>query len=993
MLNRSKFLGFLVFSGIAFSQRLTAPRQSAFFEQATDSSTYTAESRDLSVILKASEIRFTLAKQQSLTMHLEGITRLPAPQAFQPLPGNIHRLVGEQSQWRKNLQRFQGVEYRNVYPGINLVFQGKNDKLEYDFVVAPGADPSRIRVRWIGASSLRLTENNGLLVTTKSQGELKWGAPVLYQDVDGTRHVVSGGFRIDGKDRASFLVGEYDHARELVIDPTVTFSTYIGGSLYDIGRAVATDAANNVYVAGSTKSTDLAVSKTAFQAGYAGGTFNVASGDAFVAKYTSSGTLVYLTYLGGAKDDIATAIAVDAAGNAYVTGYTNSTDFPVTSGAYQKKFAGSGGNFYSALGDAFITKLSPDGSSTVYSTYLGGGADDIAFGIALDSAGNAYVTGTTLSNSFPITAGAFQTNSNGSGGQEIFPRFGAAALIAGDVFVTKLDSAGAKIIYSTFLGGHGDDCALTIAVDSAGEAYVAGYTLSSDFPVTAGAAQTTNRGREDQNEFFNFGDAFVAKFDANGANLIFSTYLGGAGDDQISAIALDAAGNVYATGSTTSMNFPITPGVFQKTYGGPTSLPFTVDQLFGDAFMTKLSPAGALLLSTYIGGAGDEVGYGIAVDGSGNILVAGNSSSPNFAVTSDAAQSRFAGPASSSNGNVQGDGFLAVFNPGASSETYSTFYGGTLDDAFLGMALSPTGTAYMVGATASTNFPLLRPAQAARGGPSAGGVSRADMVLTGISGFSPSSTAGTLPVITSIVSATGETATIAQNTWIEIKGVNLVPATTPAAGVIWSSAPEFQQGQMPTQLGGVSATVNGKSAFIYYFCSSKTNTACASDQVNVLTPFDSTTGTVQVQLTSVNGTASFAIQLQPVAPGFFQFGSGPYVAAVHLDGSLVAPTGLYPTLASSPVKPNELILVFANGFGQTTPAIVNGSSTPTGVLATKPLITIAGVPAVVQYAGIVSPGLYQFNIVVPAVADGDDFITATYNGATTQTGAKITVKQ
>jgi uncharacterized protein (TIGR03437 family) len=988
----SAWVIFLASASIALSEGRLSLNGQTFFEQTRDDRpSFVARSRDVSVALQAGTIEFGVSGTEKLKMRLTH-GRLPEPEGVSLLPGRVNHLVGPESAWRKNDLRFSSVRYRNVYHGVDLVFHGSQNKLEYDFIVAPGADPSAISVRWEGAEHLSLGVNGELQIARRG-ANMEWHAPVLYQETaDGERRPVRGSFRIEGRDRVSFTVGEYDHRLNLVIDPSLVFSTYLGGSQFDLARGVAVDAAGNAYVSGGAKSIDLPVTKGAFQTAYAGGTGNLATGDVFVAKYSSSGTLVYLTYLGGAKDDIALAVAADAAGSAYVTGYTNSLDFPVTSNAFQQKYAGAGGNTSTTLGDAFVTKLSPDGSSLVYSTYLGGQVDDIGFGIAVDSSGSAYVTGMTLSQNFPTTAGAFQTKNHGSGGQETFPIYNyGPALLAGDAFVTKLDPTGSKLVYSTLLGGLADDCAQTIAVDSSGNAYIGGYTLSTtDFPLVH-AAQSKFGGFEPQNYFFTFGDAFVAKFDPTGSTLIFSTFLGGGGDDQVSAIAVDAAGNSYVTGSTTSLNFPLTPGVFQKGYHGPMTLPFYVDQLFGDAFVTKYDPNGTMLLSTYLGGSNDDVGHGIAVDGAGNILVAGATASPDFAVTSGAAQTTFAGPSSSSLGNIQGDGFLAVLNPAGTAQTYSTFFGGTLDDVFMGLALSPTGTAWMTGGTASTNFPVLHPSQAARGAPNAVGVNRSDAIVTAISGFTPSSTAGTTPVITSVVSATGETPGIGQNTWTEIKGINLVSASTPAAGVIWSSAPSFLQGLMPTQLGGVSVTVDGNPAFIYFYCSSKTNSSCASDQINILTPLDSTTGGVQVQVTGPNGVASSTAQLQKYAPGFFQFNGGPYVAATHVDGTLVGPATLYPG-ASTPAAAGETIVLYINGLGQTTPPVVNGSATQTGTLPTNPTVTIANVPATIQFAGVVAPGLYQLNVIMPAVASGDDFITLTYNGFTSQTGAKITIK-
>ncbi|MBZ5603942.1 MAG: SBBP repeat-containing protein, partial [Acidobacteriia bacterium] len=892
---------------------------------------------------------------------------------------------GPAALWTTNHARFAHVKYRGIYPGIDLVFHGNEKRLEYDFVIAPGADPSAIGIEWIGARKVSLNSRGDLRMTTR-HGKIEWDAPALYQA--GSSQPVEGRFTLLGRNRTGFRVGDFDRSKELVIDPALSFSTYLGGSQYDMGRGIASDASGNVYVAGSTKSADLKVTQNAAQTAYAGGTFDRATGDGFVAKYSSTGTLVYLTYIGGKSDDLATAVAADSAGNAYVTGYTNSTDFPVTANAFQKTYAGSAGNTASKLGDAFVVKISPDGSTLVYATYLGGASDDIGFGIAVDGAGSAFVTGTTLSTTFPTTTGAYRTTFRGSGGQKFFPGYGFTAFVGGDAFVTKLDPSGSKLTYSTLVGGSYDDVAMAIAVDSSGVATIGGYTVSPDFPVSASAYQRNPRGSEGQNQFFSYGDAFLVRLDANGANLVFSTYFGGSGDEWITALVVDSLGNTYATGSTTSFDFPVTQGVFQKAFGGPAAIGAAVDQLFGDAFVAKFSSSGVPVMATYLGGSGDEVGHGIAVDGNGNILVVGNSDSPNFPITSDALQKTFAGPGYSQTGNKQGDAFLAVLDSTGSKETFGTYMGGGADDVFFGVTLSPTGTAYLTGATASSNFPTSNPAQTTHG-PLAFGVNASDAMVTAISGFAaPRAATG----ISAVLSVSGETATIAPNTWVEIKGTGIVPATTPASGVVWSSAPEFASGMMPTQIGGVSVNVNGKPAFIYFFCSAATSSVCTQDQINILTPLDTATGPVTVQVNSPSGTSTFTVNMQAAAPGFFQNPGTPYVLAVHLNGGRVGPTTLYPGL-SSPAAPGETILIFANGFGAVSTSLVNGSATQSGALPSLPQLKFGNFTVTPSFAGLVSPGLFQFNVTLPAnLPDGDLPATATYNGATTQSGALITIQ-
>jgi uncharacterized protein (TIGR03437 family) len=738
---------------------------------------------------------------------------------------------------------------------------------------------------------------------------------------------------------------------------------------------VGVDGAGNIYIAGLSNSMDLPVTKGAYQTGYAGGTGSVLSGDAFIAKYSPTGALVYLTYLGGQKDDVATALAVDAAGNAYVTGYTNSTDFPVTANALQTKFGGYvGGATVFTQGDAFVSKLSPDGKTLVYSTYLGGDADDAGFGIAVDSTGNAYVTGTTSSRRFPVSANAFQAVYGGSGGQSFFPKWGYP-IYGGDAFIAKLNPAGSQLVYCDYLGGSYDDIGTSIAVDSSGNAYLGGYTLSPDFPHTMGALRSSFAGIEPQNFFFNFGDGFLAKVSPDGSKLIYSTYLGGSGDDWVSSITVDSTGAVYAAGVTTSVDFPTSVGSFQKAYKGPVTLPFLVDQLLGDAFLVKLNPAGSgLVFATYLGGSGDDVAMAMAQDGAGNLIVVGFTDSPDFPVTTGAIQKTNQGPGILSNNNSLGDVFLAQFSP-TGVEAFATYLGGTLADAALGVAVTSSGVAYVTGITVSSNFPALSAAQ-----PKLTATSSGSAFLSAISGLGSQATNGL--AISSVVSDTGGGPVISQNTWVEIFGKGLATSTRTWQG------PDFVSGQLPTQLDGVSVTVNGKPAFVEYI---------SPTQVNILTPLDPTTGTVQVVLTNgSNSSSPFAVQAQQYAPGFFQFGAGPYVAATHADNTYLGPASLYPGL-TTPAKPGETVVLYLNGFGQTTPPLVNGAEFPTGTINVVPTVRVGGLIANVIFAGIVSAGEYQFNVVLPAsLPDGDASISVSFNGTNggfvTQPGALITIK-
>jgi uncharacterized protein (TIGR03437 family) len=532
---------------------------------------------------------------------------------------------------------------------------------------------------------------------------------------------------------------------------------------------------------------------------------------------------------------------------------------------------------------------------------------------------------------------------------------------------------------------------LAIALDTAGNIYIGGFTISANFPVTAGAFDTVFGGIDPQNYWFNMGDGFVAKFDPTLAKLLYSTYFGGTGDDSVSAIAVDSAGEVYLTGSTSSGSsetFPLktSAGAFQPKFGGYLVLPpdFSVEQLFGDAYVAKLNAAGsALVYLSYLGGSNNDAGTAIAIDNAGNAYVTGFTDSPNFPLAGGPTQSKFGGDGGSVSiqSELFGDAFLAVVNPTATALVYSTFLGGSADDIGNGVALDGKGNVYVAGNTVSTNFPVtskaFQPAYAG-GGPLYGGMGRGDAFYSVVAGVN---TGAAGPAISAVSNAEGGSATIAANTWVSIFGNGLAPDTR-----LWQGT-DFVNGQMPTALDGASVTMNGTPAYVYYI---------SPTQINVLTPPSLTAGPVQVVVT--NGTtasSAFTSTAQAVSPSFFIFGGGPYVAAVHAAGSFpyIGPTTLYQGL-SSPAAPGETIELYANGFGAITPAVTAGSASQVGNLPTLPVVTIGGVQATVVFAGLSgAPGEFQFNVVIPAsLSAGDAAISASYDGATTQSGTLITIQ-
>ncbi|SFD52365.1 conserved repeat domain-containing protein [Paenibacillus catalpae] len=574
------------------------------------------------------------------------------PEGRQPQSEKVHYLTGKDpANWHTNLPTYREIAYREPWPGIDVFFYAADGDFKYDVIAQPGARLRDIRFAYYGSDSLAVSSEGDLQICTP-YGILTEKKPVSYQIIDGLRVTVESRFILPEGQKAciyGFEVEEYNPNYELIIDPALTYSTFLGGSDTDTGFSIAADPFGNAYVTGQTLSFDFPITPGAFQPSIDG------SSSVFVSKLNSDGSsLEYSTYLGGSSADQGNSIAVDEFGHAYLTGQTLSPDFPTTPNTFQPFLVGNQ--------NAFVTKLSPDGSSLIYSTFLGGQGVDTGFSIAVDGVGSAYVTGSTNSFDFPITSSALQPVLNGN---------------LEDAFVAKISPDGTLLEYSTFLGGFGIDEAFGIAVDGSGDAYVTGMTTSFDFPTTPGAFQISPNGVI---------SAFVSKINGNGTALLYSTYLTGGGDDEAKGIAVDEFGQAYVTGSTTSFDFPITPGAYQPFYHGGAS----------DAFVTKLSPDGNYLVySTFLGGEGADSGNGIAVR-SGFAYVTGNTGSFNFPITPDAIQPFPEG----------GDGFLTQFNIDGASLVFSTFIGGSSSDADNAVAVDNQGSVYLTGQTFSPNFPV-----------------------------------------------------------------------------------------------------------------------------------------------------------------------------------------------------------------------------------------------------------------------------------------------
>jgi hypothetical protein len=628
-----------------------------FFMQAPagsgDEARYLVQTAGLTARFSPTKVRIRTGHSE-VVLDFVGANPSPRIETLDLSPGKTNFLLGDERNWVFDLPVWKSIVYRDLYPGVDMVYAGDGRNLKSEFVLAPGTDPACIRIRYSGTGRPSVSARGELLVPADGH-ELREQAPLLYQRRAGVHSTVPGRFTLSADGTVGFTVNDYDRSLPLVIDPVV-YSTYFGGANSDAALAIAVDSAGSAYVAGFTASTNLPTlnPRQPLSAG---------SNDVFVAKLTPDGhNLVYCTYVGGSGDDRAYGIALDATGAVAVTGSTTSKNFPL-SNAWQSTRAGAR--------NAFLFKLNSAGSSLVFSSYLGGTASDTATAVALGANGSLYIAGNTTSTNFPTTG--FQLTNHGSQ----------------DAFVARWSTAGA-LLYSTYLGGSYDDNATAIAVDSGGTVYLTGSTYSPDFP-TASPAQGASGGGQ---------DAFVARLNAAGDALLFSTYLGGSGGglgtpEAGQAIAVDTAGNAYVTGTTSSANFPLLQALQTGRLGAQ------------DSFVTRFGPSGTLLSSTYLGGTGIDAGNAIAVDASGAVLLAGQTLSSDLPVAGDPAQSSRSGDY---------DGFYAKLAPGASSIQKLGYLGGSGADTATAIAVDSSGSIYLAGWTLSTNFPLVNAYQSLNAG-------------------------------------------------------------------------------------------------------------------------------------------------------------------------------------------------------------------------------------------------------------------------------------
>ncbi len=603
----------------------------------------------------------------------------PSMTASDVEPGIVNYLMGhDRSSWHPGLRRYRTITYHEVWPGIDAVFRA-GPSMKYEFIVHPGGNVASIHLAWEGAERVERLADGSLRVDTVV-GHFDDAAPVSYQVAGGAaRLAVRSRFVLTEGGDVRFAVGPFDSSRDLVIDPQLEYSSYLGGSADDAAGDVAVDASGATYVTGTTESIDFPASPGAFQTTFGGVV------DAFVAKISPDGSaLDYATYLGGTAEDFGTGIAVDDAGNAYVGGWTRSTDFPTTPECFQSD---GGGTFP----DGFVTELDPSGASPVYSTYLGGTRDDELQGLALDTNGDTYVTGYSGSSDYPTTPGAYDTTYNSG---------------TSDVVVTELDPVGSSLVYSSYLGGTGLDTGEGLATDGEGKVYVAGVTQSGDFPTTS---------RAFDRQYSGTADGFVTAMNLTSSSLVYSTFMAGKDDSttQLWDVAVDASGAAYVTGATSSASYPTTPGAFDHTFNGPVSPPGW-NGADMDLVVTKVRPTGrSLAYSTFVGDSietsdGYEVdyGYGIQVDGAGQAWVVGATTSLALPTSKGGFQRTLSG--------IGADALVLELNAKGSTLLYGSYLGGPdpipntfgYGDVATGVALGSDGAVHVTGYTSSTGFPV-----------------------------------------------------------------------------------------------------------------------------------------------------------------------------------------------------------------------------------------------------------------------------------------------
>jgi uncharacterized protein (TIGR03437 family) len=919
------------------------------------------------------------ASVDTLRMSLIGANPKANAVGLDPQPGVVSYFIGnDPKNWRSGIPTYGKVEYAQIYPGVDLVFYGNQRQLEYDFVVAPGADPSRIAWRIDGARASVDAEGN--LALSAPNGPASFKKPVLYQLDGDNKTSVEGSFAVAGN-QVRFRLGSYDHSKALIVDPVLSYASYLAGSATDniglatgpgiaqvgVSQGLAVDSAGSVYVAGYTYSLDFPT-KNPYESAPPAKQFagvNVPPGEwtsAFVTKFSPDGSsLVYSTYLGGNYSDYIYAIAVDSSGSAYVTGLTNSVTFPVTSGAYQTFCDPLPGNTGPSAGtascnssniSAFVTKLNPTGTGLVYSTFLGGYAYAYANSIAVDSAGRAYIAGneqtycstqyTTYQGCFPTTSGAVIGGSATGGGSPLY------------AFVAAFNPAGSQLLYSTIFGdlngfkctnGCGSTWATGVAVDANGYFYLVGETEAGRLPTTAGVVQPTAAPLDTNGASLQASRGFIAKFapvtSAGGVTLAYATYLGGQtnASDYVSGIAIDSASNAYVVGYTNSKDFPVTSGAYGTVCG-------TGGVTCAAAHVTKLNPTGtAILWSTYVGDSRSDRNDAlyftgpIQLDGKGNIYIMGQVLT-SFPMVNPVEPDP--------NPHLYGAMEVAVLelDPTGAHVLFATRIGSggreTANPA--GLVVDSAGDIYIAGNIQGPDL-ITTPGAFQTTIPS-------PVPTCCYHGFIAKIAPTTAPQIT--VTGTGvavynaatlQTGGIAPNEFITLKGTGLGPATGASSS-------------MTTQLAGSSVLIGGTAAYLTY---------AQDGQINLLVPFNVSglgSTTIQVEYNGVKGN-TVTVPVIGSSPGIFTQSYGPGQAwMVNQDGTFNS--------SSNPAPRNTYVEFWLTGQGLVNTTLADGTQ-PTGPTYPSPMLPVSvslggvQIPAAnVVFAGLVYSGEVQINLLLPA---------------------------
>ena len=907
----------------------------------------------LALTLDAAEFRLP---RSVVSMRISGSRRVRAVEGVGPVSGVSNYFIGnDASKWHAGVPHFDRARMRG--DDADLEFYGVDSQLEYDLVIRPGVDPRGVGLTFGGMRSLRI-DRNGDLVAKTSDGDLRQHKPNVYQEIDGRRRPVEASFVLRNRHEVGFKLGDTDPSRPVVIDPGLTYSTYLGGSDDEEIFGMATDSSGNV--TGFTLSANFPT-KSAFRPNRSELVM------AFVTKINpsvaGSAGLVYSTYFGGSSSSTqGVGIAVDGSGNVIVAGSTSSADFPVA-GPYVQPYTVATcdvvGRGSAACWDVFVAKFDPTGSHLLYSTCLGGTGDDLPNAVAVDRAGKVYLAGSTSSIDFPLSSGV----------PPAYAPYQYQSRNGATVFITVLDpSVGgrAALIYSTYLGGaSGTDAVNSMALDAANNIYLGGQTTDRYFPTTTGAYLTQYPGTA---------SGWVAKVTpAKGGldSLAYSTLLTGANDGttQVLAVAVDSAGAIYATGATSSSKFPVTVGAYQTSNAGPG---------YFDAFVTRLNPqgkgAGDLLYSTYIGGSGQDGGNAIAVDAKGMVYVAGASNWLDFPYT---VQYSLVSKVILGTNDV----FLGKMNlslPGKSALLSMAGFFGENNDTTMCMVLDPSGAVWVGGNTISSSFPVLSSAVQTKYGGAGQQFDTGDGFLLRYD-FTPAST---LPVITSVAtSAGGQSKVASAGAYLSIYGSNFA-----AAGVADDWSKSIVNGALPTKLDGVSVTIGGMPAYIE---------AVTPGQINVVTP-NIPSGALDVVVTTAAGvSAPLTVTSQAQTPEFFLWPNN-QVVATRTDYSYAVKNGTFSTLPTIAAKPGEVMILWGSGFGATSPAAPVGQVVPPNYYVVNGVtVDVAGSPATVLGVALAPgfAGVYQIAIQLPSnLADGDNAVVARVGGTPSPSQVHIAVQ-